>query len=436
LNPASLPAGAAARTTRHTARQTRIAVTAPAPFRATFRTLYWPEWDISLWQNGERQKTYPAAEVAITRPGGLLQAQLPAGEYEIRLERRATPIRRAATVLSAASLAALAGLVWFGRRRRGSGRTAPAPAPAFSRRQAIIIGGAIVLGALGVQAAAGRLRVQSPPDVAFGAQRALRVDFGDAIRLLGADLPPAVVSPGQTVAATAYWRALRPLANDYAVFLHLDAPDGQTVAAAGEQHPANIPTSHWPPGLYLRHPLQLTIPPGALPVRYTLRVGLYNPQSGVRLPVAGDSQTAFAVGQVWVRPAAAPAVPPGPRARFGESIQLLGARFDEPAQTVTLYWQTDAPLPTGYSIFLHQLDAGGTVVGQADGAPFGNLYALSDWRPGQVVADARPLGGSVVRRLLVGVYSPASGERLPAVDNAGHPLPGNALSIAVPAQLR
>ncbi|RME49586.1 MAG: hypothetical protein D6796_04660, partial [Caldilineae bacterium] len=419
------PPGATARTTRHTARQTRIAVRAPAPFRATFRTLYWPEWDISLWQDGERWRTLAAADIAITHPDGLLSANLPAGEYEIRLQRRATPIRRAATALSVLSLLALAGVLWAGRRDR----TAEAASPAtLSRRQAAAIGVAILAGVAAVQFAAGAFRLQSPPDAPAVVQHPLHADFGDAVRLLGVDPPPETVIAGRPLAVTVYWRALHPLAADYAVFLHLDAPDGETLATADETHPADIPTSHWPPSLYLRNPLQLTVPAGALPIRYTLRVGLYDPQTGQRLPLPGG-ETAFAVGRVWVEPVRSPRPPDGPRARFGDSIRLLGARFDPAAQTVTLYWQTDAPLSGDDSIFLHLLDAGGARVGQADGTPYGNRYPLPDWRPGQVIADPRPVGAAGAVELAVGVYNPRTGQRLPATDDAGRPLPDNALRI-------
>ncbi len=45
-------------------------------------------------------------------------------------------------------------------------------------------------------------------------------------------------------------------------------------------HPADIPTSTWATGLYVRNPLALTIPADAEPMRYRLRAGLYDRKSG------------------------------------------------------------------------------------------------------------------------------------------------------------
>ncbi len=236
----------------------------------------------------------------------------------------------------------------------------------------------------------------------------------------------------------AYWRALQDLNVNYAVFLHLDAPDGQTIATADESYPEEIPTSHWHPNLYLRNPLKLTIPVGAPPIRYSLRLGLYDNQTGRPLTLAGDDpgQTSLAVGEVWVAAPAPAKSAAGPQAQFGESITLRGVRYDETAQTVTLYWQTDIPLPQDYSIFLHLLDAKGELIGQVDGTPYQNQYPTTAWRPGQVIEDVRSLAERMeavnqINQIAVGVYDPSTGVRLEAIDEAGHALPNNALIIKI-----
>jgi hypothetical protein len=53
-----------------------------------------------------------------------------------------------------------------------------------------------------------------------------------------------------------------------------------------------VPTSQWQPGHYVlwQHPFPL---PADLPAgRYWLALGLYDPQSGARLPVRGDQPVA------------------------------------------------------------------------------------------------------------------------------------------------
>jgi hypothetical protein len=261
----------------------------------------------------------------------------------------------------------------------------------------------------------------------------LQVDFGDKIRLLGLDLPDKTTAPGDEITLTAYWRALQTLDTNYAVFLHLDAPDGQTIAAVDQSHPNNIPTANWSPSLYLRNPLALRVPANALPIRYSLRVGLYNPQSGQRLPLSDGSGDAFTVGQVWVEPTSPPAPPRGYLARFGDSIRLLSANYDPSAQSITLLWQSDAPIQEDYSIFLHLLDANGNLIGQADGLPYHNLYPPAAWLPGQVVEDTRSLDlkDAPPAKIVIGVYNPHSGARLPAVDADNTPLPDDAFYLII-----
>ncbi len=72
---------------------------------------------------------------------------------------------------------------------------------------------------------------------------------------------------------------------DYTVFVHLLDPDDNLIAQA-DSPPANgaYPTSLWDPGEIIvdEHAIG-DLPPG----HYTLQVGLYQPETGERLPVNG-----------------------------------------------------------------------------------------------------------------------------------------------------
>jgi len=219
-----------------------------------------------------------------------------------------------------------------------------------------------------------------------------------------------------------YWRAPQNADANYSVFLHLDAPNGQTFATADEASPENIPTRNWPPGLYLRNPLSLRLPADLPPVRYTLTTGVYNPQTGERLPL-DNGDTAFTLGPVWLTNPAVNA-PAGPAAQFGPDIRLLSAGWD--GERVRLVWQTERPPSQDLSIFVHALDESGNLVGQSDGAPFDGLYPLAHWLPGRPIEDVRALAfDAPPAAFAVGVYDPATGARLPARDAAGQPLPDN-----------
>ncbi|MBW7885172.1 MAG: phospholipid carrier-dependent glycosyltransferase, partial [Caldilineaceae bacterium] len=135
---------------------------------------------------------------------------------------------------------------------------------------------------------------------------------------------------------------------------------------------------------------------------------------------------------LWILPAYAPPEPlpagtrvPNPTAiRFGDHIQLVGYALarDEvlPGDTLdlTLYWATDAPLDTDYSVFVHATDEVEILQAQRDSQPgLGNL-PMREWPPGAIIADRHRLAVPATThaparlRIDVGLYDYATGERL------------------------
>jgi hypothetical protein len=467
IDPASLPDGATATTLIHTARETRVAVNSPTPFAATFRTLYWPGWRVLVPQ-GVEDSEYQDTGVEITRPDGLIRAQLPAGEYLVRLRLLPTPIRRMATIISALALVgflalSVVGLVgWRTRRREGekAGRLEDRKTglPNFD---AIVIGLALFIGLLVTRPLAEWFHVQSPPDVVRGAQYEYQADFDHRVRLLALDLPselptiqpsnelatqppnhPTIqVQAGGSLPLVLYWRALAPLTTNYSVFVHLDAPDGTTYASADELNPADIPTSRWPPSLYVRNPMTLALPADLPPIRYTLMAGLYDPDSAARLPVTGcddcpASGDALPLAHVWVSSPGAVAerdVPNRIDFRLGDRVTLLSYELTrtDPA-TLTLYWRAEAPVEKDYTAFIHALDADGEIIAQFDAPPLDGLYPTDAWLSGQIILDSHILTlPESAQALAVGLYDPASLTRLPVTDASGERLPDDAIRIQV-----
>jgi hypothetical protein len=84
-----------------------------------------------------------------------------------------------------------------------------------------------------------------------------------------------------------YWKAAGLTSTSYAVFVHLVGPDG-AIVAQHDQPPvaANRPTTGWLPGEVVHDPYILAIPAGADPGDYCVRLGLYDPATGRRLPVS------------------------------------------------------------------------------------------------------------------------------------------------------
>ena len=114
----------------------------------------------------------------------------------------------------------------------------------------------------------------------------LDVDFGGMIHLIGADLP-SVAQAGEKLAFTLHWRASAPVDFDYTAFAHLLDSQNQPVAQLDWQphdRMGLLPTSTWPQGWPVTDRQVLPLPPDLAAGDYTLLIGLYNWQSGERLP--------------------------------------------------------------------------------------------------------------------------------------------------------
>ena len=106
--------------------------------------------------------------------------------------------------------------------------------------------------------------------------------FGDAIRLVALRLDRTDTE----LIATYVWRADRPVDRRYVVFNHVVGPDGAVVTQRdAEPVGGAYPTDRWVAGELVRDvyriPLTRPVPPS-----YRLLVGLYDRDTGARLPVA------------------------------------------------------------------------------------------------------------------------------------------------------
>ena len=91
---------------------------------------------------------------------------------------------------------------------------------------------------------------------------------------------------------------------------------------------------------------------------------------------------------------------------------------------VTLRWQAiGGPWPDA-TVFIHLLDASGTLVAQHDGQPMGGAFPLSIWDDGDVILDVHevtvPVDTAGPYRLAVGLYDPITGERYRLDDGGDH----------------
>jgi 4-amino-4-deoxy-L-arabinose transferase-like glycosyltransferase len=110
--------------------------------------------------------------------------------------------------------------------------------------------------------------------------------MGEDIEFLGYDLQTHTVAAGDPLCLALYWRARRPIAQDYKVFVHL-AKDGHFAAQKdGQPGCWQEPTISWIPGDVIVDPYCLVTEAGTPAGEYTLRAGLYLPETAQRLDVS------------------------------------------------------------------------------------------------------------------------------------------------------
>ncbi|MCP4427478.1 MAG: hypothetical protein GY803_23560 [Chloroflexi bacterium] len=129
----------------------------------------------------------------------------------------------------------------------------------------------------------------------------LNAPFGDQIRLLSYEQMGTAV-PGETITLRLYWEAMRAADDNYTVFIHLLDDAGQYIAGHdGPPFNGRYETASWQPGDIIPDDHPLTLPPDLPPGVYAIRIGLYQSESGVRLPAA-DAQGNLSPDQAFLLP--------------------------------------------------------------------------------------------------------------------------------------
>ncbi len=118
--------------------------------------------------------------------------------------------------------------------------------------------------------------------------------FGEAITLRGYDLSAENAQPGDMLELTLYWQAQAVPGDNYSAFVHLVPQAAYEVVAQADGAPATPqrPTLTWhtPGEILISPPFHLPLPADLAPGVYRLFIGLYNYQTGARLPLsAGDA---------------------------------------------------------------------------------------------------------------------------------------------------
>jgi hypothetical protein len=231
-------------------------VGATQPWTLRLHRPYFPGWQVTM--DGA------PVNVEADGAGGLVSAELPAGEYRVVASFGDSDVRRIANTISIVALAIW--LVWLLPWRRWWL-------------------GAVLVVVLSL--AIGAFITYLQTDGRFARYPlTTQAHFAEGIRLVGLDLPTTTICTEDDLAMRLYWFADRTPRTDYKIFMHVTTLDDAAKVAQIDTMPFDSfnPMTRWEPGELVD--FAQTIPlTGVAPGRYRLLLGLYDQQTGQNLRV-------------------------------------------------------------------------------------------------------------------------------------------------------
>ncbi len=101
---------------------------------------------------------------------------------------------------------------------------------------------------------------------------------------------------------------------------------------------------------------------------------------------------------------------------------------------IQLHWRAYPDITTRYKVFVHITDTSGVPLAQADTEPLADLRPTNSWRAGETITDRvglwlPPTLKPGRYRVVVGLYDPNDGARLPASSLDGTPYANDAVPL-------
>ncbi len=300
----------------------------------------------------------------------------------------------------------------------------------------------ILLGEVEISAAIRPVSLRQLPP-----HRKVNVTFGEEVALLAHTWVERTYNPGDVLHLDLYWRSEAVSGQNYHLRLQVTGDGSETLREMSAPLTlSTFPTSAWRVGDILRGQCDLTLPETLSPGEYSLRLQLYDvetghvlamhrgwlplPHSWLRLP---SILVKLPVAPTAIR-TARPAIQHPLEAGLGEQIAFLG--YDSASDTVsaggtvsvTLYWECKGQVPISYSVFTHVIDQDNKIWGQKDSLPVGGSRPTNGWLVGEIIADTylipiKPETAPGRYLLEIGMYDLKGLERLPAFGGSGNRLP-------------
>ncbi len=258
-----------------------------------------------------------------------------------------------------------------------------------------------------------RVPLDRPP----GVDLSIQTDFEGRIRLVGYQIDRWVVSPGETVRLTLWWRPLIELREDAHAYVHgipADQPFSfAQVFQSDHVHPGDLPTRRWDPEKHYRDDHVLRIPHDLLPGPYRIRVGLYGGPNNRRWRAGNGKDDGVDLPRVLIVRRTVQVLPSP--VSFGEMLQLNGVegpvevRAGERVE-LWLNWRAFRPPDRNYTLFVHLVDEKGQLAAQQDRLQLTSMWPVGEDVPLRVEFPSLPPGRYRIR---LGWYLWPSMEHLP-----------------------
>ncbi len=257
------------------------------------------------------------------------------------------------------------------------------------------------------------------------------VAFGEKLQAIAHSELKTTVGPGSAVQLAVTWQATAKMDENYAAVIEL-ADEGGSVRERYEMPLAyQYPTSAWQPGEVVQalYPLSLrSLPAGS----YEIHLRVANLTGELIL-----GQVKISAGEriFTVPPIEHPLV-----AHLGNEIDLLGYDLDtgeyQAGETINLrlYWQARTPIAGDYKVFVHLVGEGEQIWSQTDSVPANWQRPTTGWQVGEIIVDEHSLAIKTEApagryTIFVGMYDPATMQRLSLVDEAGQHLADDRLLL-------
>jgi hypothetical protein len=285
------------------------------------------------------------------------------------------------------------------------------------------------------------------PVQGFVAPNPTSVTFGDAIQLIGYEIPKQRAIRTGTMNILLYWHAIHPLDHRYVLRLEAFSTTGISFGSQVESQPAlgSFPTTKWNTTDVYREGYYLQVWDHVdAPTIGAFRATWVDSDTGKPLAItcADLKPCNPLLGAVPISLPRADIEPWLNRAteyKLGNLIDMVDASVQASvtagdAMTVSVVWRSRTASLPPLTTFVHLVDQNDKIVAQTDSPARSGQYPTEVWAAGDVVPDSYNLminkdmapGTYTVK---MGLYNPKTVVRMPVVDQSGQSVKDDAISL-------